>query len=325
MAITWIEGFDLYTSGNGVSGMPLRYTVQNSPSLSTGRFGVGLAGSFLNSGLTWGITATDTLAHGFAIKFDALGNHTIFRYQNAGSNINEIAILSTGAVRWTQNGTTKGTSTVLISSGAWNYLEVELTRHASTGAVTVYLNGTAILTLTGQNLGASSIDMINMQGQNDGVTMHLDDMYLTNTAAKLGECRVDTLRPSAETADQDWTPSTGTNNAANVDDSTYDNDTTYNSASVAGDLDIYDVSNLLFTPTSVVAVQTLLNVRKDDATFRSVRSKVRSGGTDGNGATRTLGTSYQVYADIYPNDPNTGSAWAVAAVNAAQLGVEVIA
>jgi hypothetical protein len=51
-----------------------------------------------------------------------------------------------------------------------------------------------------------------------------------------------------------------------------------------------------------------------------------SGGTTGdNGADLAMSTSYQMVQGILETDPNMGSAWAVAAANAAEFGVKTTA
>jgi len=69
---------------------------------------------------------------------------------------------------------------------------------------------------------------------------------------RLGQCRVSTLPPNADTADTDWTPLGVGSYFAEVDD---DNGDTIYIAATAGDLDMFDAQYLAFTPQTVHAVQ----------------------------------------------------------------------
>ena len=102
----------------------------------------------------------------------------------------------------------------------------------------------------------------------------IDDVYVTNTSTRLGESRVAVLYPSADTAHADWTPSTGTDHYALVDETTVNSDTDYVASGTVGDLDLYEVGDLPFTPESIHAVQVTTCARKE--TPRPARCSVRS-------------------------------------------------
>jgi hypothetical protein len=62
-------------------------------------------------------------------------------------------------------------------------------------------------------------------------------------------------------------------------------DTDYVAAATPGDLDLYAMGNLSFTPDTVHAVQLTMVARKDDAEARQVRTKLKSGTTTADGTT----------------------------------------
>ena len=135
---------------------------------------------------------------------------------------------------------------------------------------------------------------------------------------------MDYLPPSADTATEDWTPSTGTNSAALLDEIPMNNDTDYVSSATVGHKDLFDMTNLGTTPTTIDGVQTVLAARKDDAATRDVRTNFKSGTTTVNGTTRAMSAGYVISSDLYLLDPDTGAAWTAAGVNASQLGFEVV-
>jgi hypothetical protein len=65
--------------------------------------------------------------------------------------------------------------------------------------------------------------------------------------------------------------------------------------------------------------------KKDDSGTRSICSVTRSGGSDTDGATQALSTSYLCYREISVTDPNTAAAWTRANLNSAEFGVKVAA
>lgn len=325
MSITWMDGFDLYTSTNDGT---TKYTDWvGFESYPTGRLGVGQCinwggNSYINFPANHGSTTAD-LSIGFAGRYENLNNAgMILELRNGTTQICQLEINSAGSLIAKRGGTTLGTSAAgVIATNTWAYIETEFTRHASAGVFKVYANGVQVLNLTAQNTGASDIDGVRVGAGN--TQMYIDDLYVTNTATKLGECRIDTLRPSADTATKDWTASTGVNNYACVDDTTFDT-ADYVSAASAGNKDYYNCADLSFNPASVFAVQVTTFAKKDDANTRTFRGNVKSSSSEANGATRGLSTSYSIYSDIFETDPNGSVAWTQASVNAAQVGIEVV-
>jgi hypothetical protein len=193
--------------------------------------------------------------------------------------------------------TVLGTSTETLSTGIWHYLEVEAAIDDASGTVTVWLDGVQVIDLSGVDTKQQSeagVDRIRFQlnGLNQFTTPTIDDVYVTTTATRLGESRVVVLYPNADTADAEWTPSTGVGHFATVDETTVNGDTDYVASGTAGDLDLYDVADLGVTPDSVQAVQVTLCARKDDAATREVRCRVKSGAASADGAPHVLTANY---------------------------------
>ncbi len=337
MSLIWMDGFDLYAS---TAQMANRYSQPGGGSLVTGRFS-GSQGWQCdqngNGGLVFSLpgAAHATLTLGFAFYISGAANFStgksLVDFRNGSTTICKLGVKSDGALvfgrgDFTTNLIAASSAGLLSTNGIWHYAEVVLTRASGTsGAVAVYLDGTQVINEAATNTGASNIDRIvfGIDGA-FSTTRIFDDLYIMDTASRVGERRIDVLRPSADTADKDWVASTGVNNYAVVDETTFNDDTDYVSSATPGALDLYDLANLSFTPANITAVQVTYRARKDDATTREVRANIKSGGTTANGATRGLTTSYQTFFDLYETDPNTSAAWAASAVNALQAGPEVV-
>jgi hypothetical protein len=88
-----------------------------------------------------------------------------------------------------------------------------------------------------------------------------------------------------------------------------------------------DISRFTYPPvsgSSVLAVLIKAFSRKDDGGFRTIQGSVKSGSTVGTtGTDVALGSNYQMNMLQSLTDPNTGAAWTLAAVNAAEFGIKI--
>ena len=102
-----------------------------------------------------------------------------------------------------------------------------------------------------------------LNGLNEFSSPTVHDVYVTNGRTRLGESGVAVLYPSADTADADWTPSTGTDHYATVDETTVNGDAGYVASGTVGDLDLYEIGDLPFVPDGIHAVQVTMCARKE--------------------------------------------------------------
>lgn len=337
MAIKGYDGFDAYASGAQMS--RAGWTLNSAPigSFQTGRFGSGQALRLTNSNsntLRFPIASDDTISIGIAMRFSNLaahsanGNDWLLFYDASANVIVRIGLSNDGKIKagrgdYTSNLICESSAGVAVQD-AWNYYEIELTRHASAGEINIYMNGTLVANASSANTGATAIGMIGIAGDRDN--KDYDDFYVVDEATALGEMRCEIVRPvTPDTADADFTPSAGSDNYAMVDETIVDDDTTYNSSSTPGDIDLFDLSNLSNTPLSIAAVKPILIARKDNSTTRTARYKMVNGSTTTDGETTALSTSYSSISGIYETNPDTDAAWAASDINSMQLGYEVVA
>jgi hypothetical protein len=338
MTIRLIEGFDYYPNIAGTAGVNSAWTFDSTASvgLIAGRFGgqalAGTAGSSVTRTLTRTVPATTTAAAGAALRMN--GTPTVAFYlcafRSSGGIQCGVGVGTDNRVRafGSGTGTVLGAATDPLATGAWHYIEAEVTIHDTTGVAKVWVNGTLVINLANvdtKGQAQSDITQFNIFATSLGSSnsADVDDVYVTDST-RLGECRVITLYPTADTADSDWTPSTGSDNFAMVDETTVNGDTDYVAASAVGDLDFYTLGNLAAAPLSIFAVQAKICARKDDAATREIRTRIRSNGDVANGATVGLAASYTYLSDIFETDPDTALAWTAAGVNALEVGQEVM-
>lgn len=343
MAVILVEGFDAYngvstaTAGSLASGW---YNI-SAAAMTTGRFGgqaVRLTGignntpnarRRLTSNITQGcigvaVRPTTMSTSGFINLgvFDSSSTGLAVRFNSDGS----LAVGTTND-QYSMNVTFSTTAAGLLTLNNWSYIELEFTVSNTTGSFTLYVNGASVA--SGTNLDtlitSSSYSLVALGFQipslNGGI-FDYDDLYITDTNTRLGEQRIETLYPSADTAQKQWTPSTGSNNYGTVDE-TIMNTTDFVSTNVLNNLDLYDFTNLSSTPNAISAVAVSALAQKDNVGTRAIAMPVKSGSTTSDGANNYLAGGYILSNRILETDPNTAGAWTSSAVNALQAGVKV--
>jgi hypothetical protein len=213
-----------------------------------------------------------------------------------------------------------------VSASTWHHVIFKAVINDVTGAIEVRLDGATIINLT-------SVDTRNNGGSASGAnqvsfsfcSIH-DIVICDGTGAApyngiIGDMTVKCLIPDAAGSSSGWTPSAGSN-YQNVDDTTPDTDTTYNSTAVAGTIDSYALPNPTLSGTCR-GIQMTAFMRKDDAGARTARVRLYDG-TAYNGTTVNLADSYSKVDHIWPLHPGTGVAFTAAQLNAAEAGVELV-
>jgi hypothetical protein len=107
-----------------------------------------------------------------------------------------------------------------------------------------------------------------------------------------------------------------------VNESDPDGDSSYISSSTLNDISRFTYP--VVTGSAVLAVVVWAYARKDDGGFRTIQAAIKSGATVGtSGTDKALGTNYQHTMLTCLTDPNTGAAWTLSAVNAAEFGIKI--
>lgn len=332
MALLFFDGFEEATT-------PGKWSSLNfTPATSDGRHGYGVRlNNSSTTAATRSIPASATTVVGFAFKQNhlstgenAYGIPGMLGDGGATLHFQMRPLFTDGSWRFYRGTTLLGTSVGgLMNRFEWNYLEAKVTIHDSTGTIVVRHNGVEIFNFTGDTRNGGTdptIDMVRF-GSNSGYNCDIDDVYiLDGTGAAplndfLGDVKVVPLMPTADSTPLQWTPSTGSNHFAVVDESP-GNTTDYVSNSVDGEVDMFTVGPYADTADTVYAVQLSSHTAKDDAGARSFRHRVDSDSNVETGTDKALSTSFQTWYDMFVTDPDGGGAWTVAQLNAAKFGVE---
>jgi hypothetical protein len=146
-----------------------------------------------------------------------------------------------------------------------------------------------------------------------------DCVFCYGAAQNIGELEIITSGPTTDVRKQ-WTPLTGTNNYAMVDEIPPNGDTDYNSSTVVGNIDLQGFPALPTAPDSIFCVSQIFGAKKEESGTRGFAPVMTGTGADHVATTQNLSTSYDWYYQHYLTNPDTAAAWLAAARTAAGFG-----
>jgi hypothetical protein len=324
MALLFCDSFDHYATGTPTGKLDSAITI-----------GTGQGRGGTNSGQMTGATTKNlngnyaTVIVGAAVKIGSLGGAAVFRLQDSATLHVDLRVTAAGELQVTRNGTQLGISSGAgITAGVYYYIEFKATINDATGSFEARLNGTTHVTGSGADTRNGANAYANQLVINTpGGTSNIDDLYVCDDSGSvnngfLGDIRVVCVRPNGAGNYSQWTPSAGAN-YENVDDTTPDSDTTYNSEATAGEKDTYAFGAVGVTGT-VKGVQAVAFMRKDDGGARTARMMTRIGGSDYFGGNLSVLDTYKHFLSVWDQSPATSSAWTTTEIDGAEFGVELV-
>lgn len=291
---------------------------------------------------------------GFAFRVSTLptGNATL-AYTLTGGLSAGLVLTSAGAIKFvTGSGALSATTTVAdtgyagptIAANTWYYVEwkVKAGSGLAAGDFQVHVNGTLANgnsgAITNNFSGSSLTTGLGLGFQitrtwATAATIDYDDLYICDASgsrnnAFLGDCRVETLFPTSDSAvNSAWvpTPSGAGTNWQRVKEAPPDKDTTFVSTSTTGARDGYLLGSLSSAPAAIFGVMTIAVVSDNlGSNSRKVNDYLVSGPTTLDAAQSGLVVgSYLAYTVLFETDPNTSAAWTASAVNSLEAGIKL--
>lgn len=314
MAVLLTESFDGY--GGDATQMLRRWntfggtpTPLSSTHAKTGSYAYGTdSGGFRSIPIS---PATDTLIVGAWVYYTGaaptfpvlgfLGYGTTYD----GFNITAAVTVDTSSRVLVTNGnggSTLATSAAALNSNAWNYIVAKITV-ANSGTYEVYVNGSQVLIGSGDTAGAfGGSQAVTAFGLGGATSLWTDSVWVLDTSGStLNDFPAENLvvlcfLPTGDGAHAEFTPSTGTNHAALVDDAIANDDTDYNSGTDAqSDTYTFDFSTL--SGRTRYASKLSMCVKAASAGTNRIAGVARAGGLDYVGASQSVTTSYAYYED----------------------------
>lgn len=267
---------------------------------------------------------------------------------NAATN-GRIAITTAGILapyRAGQNATTiTGNTTATYPSrlddGNWHHVEMELKYDNTAGVIAIYVDGANVYSYAGNtnwntlsSSGFRRVDYVTLGNIKASTQISFDDIVVwddtgANTIVGLqGPMRIFTLRPTADTAQADSTPSTGVDRWAMVDDvGQPDGDGTYVTLPVLGK-DIYEIADLPAAAATANIRSMSISMSFNSSTFGranvrpiAVANGITWNGNTSNALSRTYSTPTLQF-EITRDFGNSNSWWTASSVSSLKIGVE---
>jgi len=333
MSLLFIEGFDHAANGTDIL---RKWTGTYNFTVQTGRDGTGycyyadFSNEFLYKQFNW---SKDEIVLGVAMQVNAYPtpNAAQILLMDAGT-IQVCTIINTSGYfefrRGAYNGTLLGTSTNIFPTGTWQYVEIKIKFHNSTGYIVCKINVVEEVNATGLDSSQSGNEYFNRirLGNPSGGSAYYDDLYILDLTGSinndfLGDCKVETVYPDGAGNSTEWTPVGEASNYLCVDEINPDDDSTYVTSSGISALDLYTYDNITAGVAEVYGIQINPLARKDDAGEVSLEHYVRVNSTDYVVGSGTMGDSYIYYPVLVEESPNTSTQWTVNEINALEVGI----
>ena len=347
MALLWCDGFDHYGSTaamlNGAwaevaSGVGLSTTgprtgthqmrmPPNTGSLTIARRVLGGAKTTVGLGMALYVTGLPP------------GNdeQQIFRWSDATNAVQLILFLqSTGVVELKRGGTVSlgAYAAPCIVANAYQHVECIAFFSQTVGTFECRVNGVTVLSLSGIDTCATAnveCSQVNICGSFGGAGFsstetRVDDLYCYDNTGTynntfIGDRRVLTLFPDANTATADWTAVGAASGYLCIDEATPNDDTDYITAATVGLVSQFGLQNLPAGISVVNAVVMVERARKTEAGTANTQVSIVSGASTTNGADKPLTEIYTYRQDVFQTDPATAAPFTPAAVDALQFKV----
>jgi hypothetical protein len=222
---------------------------------------------------------------------------------------------------------------VISTTNQWYHIGVTWKQHATTGFCTVYIDGIAVLTFSG-NTGSSAASAFYVGGSSASIgawnaSAYFDDIWVDDDSggSDVAPASLQFMWSLATTAGSfaQFTPLASTN-ISNVDDvnsAAPDDDTTYNFASAASLKDTFNTADI--TVPAGYAIAAVIPVAWAKRSNAGVASQISLVAKDGSNTTvssaKTPTTSYGPIWDRFTTDPSS-VAWTQTTFNADEFGYQ---
>jgi hypothetical protein len=332
MVARLLEGFDTYSAL--VDGLTNWDSVTSGQSLTTGRYGgKALSATNVSDLLIKGFTGLDTWIVGCNMMTTGTGSPVFIRfYENTTLHIDILHNITTGKFDIRLNSSVITSSTNSFAFDTWHHVQVKVYCNNS-GTINLRVDGSNEITFSGdtQNGQTGLINSIRMgPGGGSGTSCYLDDIFIFDTTGSTcndiitnGEPRVESL-PIVSEDSTNFTPSTGADNAAMINEIPQDGDTTYNESSTLNDIDLFTVQDLSSPIGTIYTVQPKIYARKTITGLRKLSPAIYSGSTTYiRGAGVSVNNTYSWVTSLEDVDPDTSAAWTVTGVNNMKSGYKI--
>jgi hypothetical protein len=215
--------------------------------------------------------------------------------------------------------------TIEVSSNTWFHVQFYLVVDGVAGSAQVKIDGHESINKSGIDTAPGTSTTANYVAIRRGTysstnKVYVDDLVI-GSGGYLGDLRCPDIRPNADTAQDDWTPSSGSDNYAMIDESPA-SDADYNETDTdahADELDMTDFDGTTYIP---VAVTAWARARQDAGVGDGIHVGIDSNGTEDQSASQPLSNSWEYYYHTADDNPDDAAEWEDADIDALKLRYE---
>ena len=337
MSLKWYDGAEIWAA----TGYQSRGYLAGTTGFSTARISPGTTSMTFNgqSLTTPSLGEQNTWIVGFG--FMLLGTNGEWRFLDASVDQCSLEIHDNGdsTFEWKmmRGGTELERTTEAFAANVWHYFELKVTVRAGVnGAYELRHNENNVMSATGVNLadtGADGCDAHQFGLTTAGQNVRMDDIYICDDQGSirndfLGDSVIVALLTQADGNQNDFTPSTGIDNEALVDDPS-DNPTAsdYVSSDTIAHQDFYTYDDLPATGLGTIfGLRVVTDAAMETAGSRVLKPKFRAASTtEGDGDDFTVdGVTLLSYPVILEQDPVALADWTKTEIDGGEFGVEVV-
>lgn len=348
MALLWCDGFDHYGSVANMLNGAWAEIASTGVSLQTSNPRTGTHSMRLTANAGASNIARRVLGApktfvglGMALWIPNLppGNNEqqVFRWSDNANAVQLILFMqSTGVLELKRGGTVSlgATASPVIVANAYQHVEAIATFSDTVGTFECRVNGVTVLSLTGLDTCATAnieCSQVNIAGSFGGsgfssTTCYVDDLFAYDNVGSynntfIGDRRVLTLFPDANTATADWTAVGAASGYLCIDEATPNDDTDYITASTVGLVSQFGLQNLPAGISVVNGVVMVERARKTEAGTANTQVSIVSGASVAAGADKPLTEVYTYRQDVFQTDPATAAPFTPAGVDSLQFKV----
>lgn len=224
------------------------------------------------------------------------------------------------------SGTVEATGSPVFTAGNYQFVECFADINGAASSAEVRVNGVTVVSASGINLGSTAIGQVSA-GAHSVNTHGIGNYYHADLRVGddlggvnddfLGDRRVYTLFPVADGTPNEWTPSSGVDSYAMIDETAPDDDTTYITSPAEG-----SITRVRFEPVpdAVAAIGGIAfhtYMKKTDAGEALFANNVVSGGVTGLGEVIAPAANYRYeFVQNFDNNPDGDVPWTPEAVDA---------
>ena len=275
------------------------------------------------------IPATYQIRVGLHVKGPSGNGGNVFvRWRTSSAELGRLASNTDEDMLLYVDNVLKDTETNAFPEDVWAHFGINIKIDGTNGWVSVYKNGTKILSFAGDT-GSDQIEELYFGGFSASSMSFFDDVFVDDTTNEsdgvVPDYRFEYITPNAvgNYSQCDINPDGGEEHYEDVDDRPHDSDTTYVEADAINEKDTYGMTTFVLEDGwGITAVIPVAIAKKSDAGVATqIALMARHSSDDTIGSAQDLPESYGIMWERIVNCPGE-TGWTQAQLDAVEVGFE---